>query len=390
MTTAKNRSLFIFAGEASGDLHGGRLIRALKKQCPSIHVEGVAGPEMRATGIHTFQHMEDFQVMGFTDVILSLPKLIGYFKKIRDHILKTNPTAVILIDYSGFNLRMAKSLKKHGYKGKIVQYISPAVWAWGKGRIQKMAEVLDLLLTIYPFEKQYFDGTSLNVKYVGNPLVEKVNSYEYDSLWVDKTTIPSFKDLIAIFPGSRPSEIIHNFPKILEGAKLLKEAYPETNFGISVANESLLPLIEKKISEHIQPMQQVDFHLIHKQYSYELMKDCRTAIAKSGTVTLELALHHKPAVVVFQVTPFNRFIAQYLLKVNLPHYCIVNILKNREIYPELIVSGFSAQNLFHQVEHLHGEGMKRKACIDECKNLSIFLQESRASQEAAKAIEELL
>ena len=195
--------LFIFSGEPSGDLHGSHLVHALRKQLPSILIEGVPGPKMRAQGVISILQMEDFEVMGFSDVICHLPKLARQFYQLRNHILSTRPKGVVLIDYPGFNLRMAAALRKKGYQGKIIQYVSPSVWAWGKHRIEMMANTLDILLTIYPFENQYFQGSSLNVEYVGNPLYEYIKTYHYDEQWKKKLNLAETNNLIALFPGSR-------------------------------------------------------------------------------------------------------------------------------------------------------------------------------------------
>ena len=170
----KTYDIFIFAGEQSGDLHGAELLYALKQKEPNLQIMGVGGPKMRSQGIYSIEKMESFQVMGLSDVIKALPKLVFLFKNIRNTILKNNPKAVIFIDYPDFNMRMAKSLRKNGYTGKLIHYICPSVWAWRKGRIKDLAETLDLLLTIFPFEPQYFEKTPLKVEYVGNSLVKNI------------------------------------------------------------------------------------------------------------------------------------------------------------------------------------------------------------------------
>ena len=164
--------LFIIAGEASGDQLGEGLLQALKPY--NLKVMGLGGPKMRAVGMETVFPMENLQVMGFVDVFFSLPHLIRCFNKTVDAILKAEPKVVVTIDYPGFNLRLARTLKKKGFKGKICHYVCPSVWAWGKKRIPLMAENLDLLLSILPFEKQLFEKTKLPVEYIGHPLVQKI------------------------------------------------------------------------------------------------------------------------------------------------------------------------------------------------------------------------
>jgi len=190
--------LFIVAGEASGDQLGEDLLQALKPS--QLKIMGIGGPKMRAAGMETIFPMENLQVMGFIDVLFALPHLIRYFNKTVDAILKTRPKAVVTIDYPGFNLRLARTLRKKGFKGKICHYVCPSVWAWGKKRIGLMAKNLDLLLSILPFEQPLFAKTNLTVEYVGHPLVQKISVQENPDL-----------QLIAFFPGSRTKEI-EEFP----------------------------------------------------------------------------------------------------------------------------------------------------------------------------------
>ena len=370
--------LFIFAGEPSGDLHGSHLVHALRKQLPSILIEGVPGPKMRAQGVISILQMEDFEVMGFSDVICHLPKLARQFYQLRNHILSTRPKGVVLIDYPGFNLRMAAALRKKGYQGKIIQYVSPSVWAWGKHRIEMMANTLDILLTIYPFENQYFQGSSLNVEYVGNPLYEYIKTYHYDEQWKKKLNLPETNNLIALFPGSRDSEIKGNLPYLIETARLIQESYPDAIFGISCIKPGSLP----PLPSHFFP--------IPRNYTYELMRDCTTAIAKSGTITLELALHHRPTVVFYKLTKLNRLYAKYLLKTALPHFCIVNILANKEVFPELIEKEVSSAVLFENFSLIHQDSERRSKCLRDLQDLKNNLGDSDASDSAAKSIARVL
>lgn len=374
-----NNHFFIFAGEHSGDLHGSHLAKAIKTLAPTINLEGVPGPKMRVQGVASILQMEDFEVMGFSDVIRSLPKLIRQFYQLRNHILSTKPQAVILIDYPGFNLRLAAALRKKGYQGKIIQYISPSVWAWGKHRIALMANTLDLLLTIYPFEKQCFADTSLHVKYVGNPLCDYIKSYAYDDVWQKKLHIPPTNNLIALFPGSREGEVNRNLPYLLEMAMEIKKKYPDAVFGISALCSISIP----NIATH--PLAKSLF-FIPKTFTYELMRDSQTAVAKSGTVTLELAIHNRPTIVFYKLSKLNRLYATYFVKPSLKHFCIVNILGDKEIFPELIEKEVSASLLLESFLTMHEDKKKRAECIKNCEAIRHSLEQNNASLSAAKAI----
>jgi len=384
-----SKSLFFFAGEQSGDLHGQNLLAHLKLKLPHYTFNGVGGPLMRPYLDSSVLNMEDFEVMGFSDVLRALPKLIPYFFKVRNTILSTNPVGVVLIDYPGFNLRLAKSLRKKGYQGKIIQLICPSVWAWGKHRIQHMADTLDLLLSILPFEKQIFSHTSLPVEYIGNPLKAKIQKHTYQSDWLNLLGIRSAPQLIALFPGSRKGEIQRNLPIQLKAAQMLQRE--DRIFAISCAHPEIIPVMQTILEETTLKLHQNVF-LIPKAYSYELMRDCHAAVAKSGTVTLELAIHQCPTAVIYQLTPLNRFIAKYLLKLNLPYYCIVNILAQKQVFPELIASGLTPKNLGVMMQGLLEEASPaRNACIQECENLSpILLHDQDPGAQAAQAIVDML
>lgn len=376
-------SCFIFAGESSGDLHGSHLMRALQE----YSFEGVGGPFMRREGLQCIAPMEDFQVMGFTDVLKSLPRLWKKFHQVRDHILQKKPSCTILIDYPGFNLRLAKALRKKGYQGKIIQYVCPSVWAHGKGRMQTMIDSLDLLLTIYPFEAELFSHTPLKADYVGNPLVEGIQKHAYNPDWKKNLKMPD-NPMMAIFPGSRPGEIIRHTRIQLYAAALLKAKHPNLIFALSCAHANLYPILKKQIENSLLKLNQ-DIFLVPREYSYELMKACKIALAKSGTVALELALHQKPSLIVYSLSTLNYLLAKYLLRLDLPHYCIVNILGQKEIFPELIQTRLDETALFQQLNRLISDPEFYAKIAQECAALKEQLGSYSASHQASQLIRQL-
>jgi lipid-A-disaccharide synthase len=387
--TDKPLSLFIFAGEQSGDLHGSHLMKALKSRNPHLHVFGVGGPAMRAQGLSTILNMEDFEVMGFTDVILALPRLYRMFYLILNTLMQRLPSMILLIDYPGFNLRLAKALRKRGFQGKIVQYVCPSVWAHGKKRIKQMTENLDLLLATLPFEPSYFEGSNLQAVYVGNPLQEYIKCYQYQENWKIKLGIPPEDPLIALFPGSRQGEVLRNLPFILQAVEKLKKENKNVRFGISCAHPLTSVFANKALQESSLIINK-DIFYVPKNYTYELMRDSRAAVAKSGTVTLELALHQCPTVVVYKLTRLNHFIAKWILRLKLKHYSLANILANESVFPELIEYGFSINNIYLHLKLMFNETLERKACLEGCKRINVLLKENKASQAGAMKLEELL
>ncbi|NGX34660.1 MAG: Lipid-A-disaccharide synthase [Candidatus Anoxychlamydiales bacterium] len=352
--------LFISASEDSADIHGRNLITELLKKNPNLKILAIAGPKMRKLNIDVFMNMENFHVMGFIDIIFALPKLIRSFFQIRKKLLKLNPKASIFIDYPDFNLRLEKSLRKKGYKNKLVHYISPTIWAWRKKRSDFMAKYLDLLITIFPFEKKYFSHTSLDVKYIGHPLISITND-----IYKEKNEI-SKKDLIGLFPGSRLKEIGRNLPIQLKAAKKLLKDNENLKFAISSTNDKLI----SKIFD-TENLDRTNFQIFPRDQNYLFMKKMKIAMATSGTINLELALLKVPTVVNFAINPIDLFIAKNLLKINLNHYCIVNIILKKRIFPELYGPNLNINSLYDSLKTLLDENSNNyiKASLDELKHI---------------------
>lgn len=379
---------FLFAGELSGDLHGSRLIQSLRYYDPNASLLGVGGPHMRKEGLECLFPMEDFQVMGFSDVLKAFPRLWKLFYQVRDVILKKKPDCLILIDYPGFNLRLAGALRKQGFKGKIVQYICPTVWAHGKKRIHTLTTHFDLLLSIFPFEAHYFSHTPLRVEYIGNPLVETIRTHSYQSDWMGQLGIPTHQEIIALFPGSRDGEIQRHASQQLQIAAQLKERHPHLCFAFSCAHESLQVRLSQLIQKSSLRLNE-DLFIVPPHNRYELMKTCHTALAKSGTVTLELAIHHVPTVVHYELSTLNYLIAKYWLDLQLPYYCIVNILGDRMIFPEFIGKKAETTHLRDQLELLHFNTDQREEIQKNCQIIKNMLGNSSSHDLAARAIQEL-
>lgn len=359
--------IFIFAGEQSGDLHGEHLIRLLLQKNPHLKIIGVGGPRMRSVeGFQCTFPMEKFHVMGFIDVLLVLPKLIYQFYLIKKQILQAAPKKVLFIDYPDFNLRLAKSLKKSKFDGKIAHYICPSIWAWRKNRIYLMEKVLDTLFCILPFEKGYFKDSSLDVKYVGHPLIQRIEEYSYSPL-----SFPKEKKVVGIFPGSRKKEIDLNFPFQLDLMKTLAHQCPDLLFAISVSHSKFLPIIEEMVEKAGLKGQ---VHMIDQNKNYDLMRLCDLAIAKSGTVTLELALHRVPTVVIYGIAPLDLFIARNLLKIRLPFYALPNIIYQNELFPEFFGPNLKKENLYNAVKYFLFDERARNECREKCDQLYNLLK----------------
>ncbi|MBI5274741.1 MAG: lipid-A-disaccharide synthase [Chlamydiales bacterium] len=365
---------FIIAAEPSADIHGEEIIQALLLQDPSLKIAAIAGPYMRKYPIDVVFSMEQFQVMGFIDVLLSLPRMIPLFFQVRKKTLQINPKVVLFIDYPGFNIRMAKHLKQKGFKGTLVQYVCPTVWAWKKSLIPIIAHSLDLLIPLFPFEKKCFSDTSLKVEFLGHPLVHKTEIYRKQHQQIDKS-------YITIFPGSRKKEIIRNFPTQLAVARELAKKY-HLQIAVVSAQEALTPLI----SSIALQKEQVPMEIIPSELRYGQMQKTKLAIAKSGTITLELALMQVPTVVNFAIKPLDEWIATKIFKINLPFYCIVNILANRELFPEFFGSNMKLPSLFDAADNILSHLSIYDSIINDCAEIKELLTDKNAKESIAKTL----
>lgn len=383
--------LFIFVGETSGDVHGASILKRLKELHPHLNVSAVAGPKMREIGVDLLMPMENFQVMGYTAVFKRLPELVFLFKKVQNYILEKQPKAVLFIDFPGFNLRMAKALRKHGFKNKLIHYICPTVWAHGKKRVFTLSDTLDRLLSIFPFEHKYFTATSLKPTYVGHPLVEQAQQHPIQENWRSKH--PYFKDrpIVGIFPGSRTHEIKQNMPKILKACEIFQAKSKKHIFVVSVAE----PKLEKEILESVKqtslkPGQ--DIFILNSKENFQLMRHSDAAIATSGTITFELGVMKVPTVVVYHLSFFNALIARHVIKLSMPYYCIVNIICNKHIFPELYHLDFIPQKVADNLYQLtQKNSYHRLNSIAGCEEmLRIMSSKEEPSLSAAKEIASLI
>ena len=351
---------FLFAGEKSGDLHGAKLIDQLREKEPDSRIACVAGQNMREKNIECVLKTENFEVMGFLDIIPALPRLFFLFHKVKKLILKHNPKTVILIDYAEFNMLMAKALRKNGFKGRIIQYICPTVWAWRKGRIKTMAKYLDEVQCILPFEPNCFKDTPLKATFIGHPLASEKPSY--DPTWRKKFQKP----ILAIFPGSRAKEIKRNLPIQLRIAKKLAEKH------------NLQPIISCAHAKHLRLIlkaNKYDFPMVDVRHTHNLMHDAHLAIATSGTINLQLALYGVPTAVTFKIRRLDQFIAQKLLRIDLPYYSLPNIILKKPLYPEFYGTNLKEKALYKTCESLLTEHASIKA---ECELLKELLAKQTA------------
>jgi len=366
---AGGMKLYLVAGEASGDARGAELIRALRERDTSLQFFGAGGREMRALAGGDFLDWADEAVVGLWDVL----KKYGYFKAQFDrmlaHIDRVAPAAVILIDYPGFNLRLAKALRARRFAGKIIYYISPQVWAWNRGRIPQMARILDLMLCIFPFEQPLYEQSGLKTEFVGHPMI--------DSLAARKEGAPRERNLVAMFPGSREREVSKIFPVMLTTAKLLRSRDHNLKFETAAASPELETLMHSIAGRD-------DFITITLRDAHSLMQRAIAGMVASGTATLEAAYFGMPMTILYKTAWLTWAVGKRLVRVEF--LGMPNILAGREIAREFLQEAAVPETIAAEMMRLLTDETERTTAQWELAAVVAKLGEPGAAGRAADAI----
>ncbi len=325
---------YIIAGEASGDLHGSNLINELKKFDADAAIRCWGGDKMQAAGGELVKHYRELAFMGFTEVLMNLRTIFRNLKFCKEDILQFKPDALILIDYPGFNLRIAKWAKQQGLK--VIYYISPQVWAWKENRVKTMKQCIDKMIVILPFEKDFYKNKwNLEVEYVGHPLIEEIERHKAQG------TRNKFSDrpIVALLPGSRKQEITKKLPVMLEVSK----DFPDHQFIIAEA-PSVDDAFYKSFTEKYSNVSAV------KDQTYDLLMQAKAALVTSGTATLETALFGVPEVVCYKGGYLSYQIGKRLVKVK--YISLVNLIMDKLVVKELIQNDLTKENLTNELRQL--------------------------------------
>ena len=362
---------YVISGEASGDLHGSNLMLALKKYYPQAQFRCWGGEKMQDAGGVIVKHYRELAFMGFKEVIQNLPEILGNIRFCKKDILNFQPDALILVDYPGFNLRIAEWARKQGIK--TIYYISPQVWAWKENRVPAMKKNIDLMLVILPFEKDYFkEKWNWDVHYVAHPLAETIGKFRPEN-----TLFPG-QNIVALLPGSRKQEIQKKLPVMLS----LAEKFPAYHFVVAMAPGQ----DESFYSGFLEAYKNVDAISGH---TYELVKSARAAIVTSGTATLETALLKTPEIVVYKTSKVSYQIARRLVKIKF--ISLVNLIMDRMIVKELIQDEMNPENLAKELDNLLHNETARQNMLKEFDALEEKLSGGgEASENAAKIIFDFL
>ncbi|ODN66721.1 lipid-A-disaccharide synthase [Methylophaga muralis] len=337
-----NKHIYIVAGEASGEAHAARLVSALKKQQPAIYITGIGGEKMRAAGADINIDFAELAVMGLVEVIKRYPKIKGIFNQVVAELRRQPPDLLILVDYPGFNLKLAKQAKKLGIK--VLYYISPKIWAWRAGRIEQIKRDVDHMAVLFPFEQDIYQAAGVAVTCVGHPLVDAVQTGLTQKTAREKFALDKAVRVIGLFPGSRRSEISALLPVMLEAAERIQKRH----FPIQIVIPQAAGIDETYLQQFVagSPLR----ISIIKDDFYEVIRACDAIVAASGTVTLEIALIGVPHFITYKVSPWSYRILKRLVKI--PYVGLCNIVTQQPVIKELLQDEVTAVRLEQQLMDL--------------------------------------
>ncbi len=342
-----SKRLYIIAGEASGDLHGANLIKALFEEEKDLTIRAWGGDRMTQAGAELAKHYRDLAFMGFVEVLMNLKTILANLRFCKQDILAFKPDALILIDYPGFNMRIASWAHDNGIK--VLYYISPQIWAWKKNRVFKLKKTVDRMFVILPFEKAFYKDYEMDVEFVGHPLLDEIAEFKKNALvfddFISKNKL-SNKEIIAVIPGSRKQEISKILPEMLK----VRSSFPDFQFVIGAA-----PSIDDSYYEDY--IKDSDVSLIRDQ-TYSLYHHAKVGMVASGTATLEAALFNLPEVVCYKGSAISIAIAKRIIKVK--YISLVNLIMDKELVIELIQDDLNKTNLESQLKLLLDPAYKEK------------------------------
>ncbi len=363
---------YIIAGEASGDLHASNLIAELKKKDSQAEFRAWGGDLMRKQGVDLVKHYRHTAFMGFVEVVVNFRKVLGNILECKADLLRYQPDVVILVDYPGFNFRIAEFAHRKGMK--VCYYISPQVWAWKRHRVKKVRKYVDQMLVILPFEELFYKEHGVKATFVGHPLLDELAKLKTPSRlhFFHRNDLSEKKEIIALLPGSRKQEVERMLGTML---KVIPH-FPQYQFVIAGA-----PSLEKGM--YLKLIGNADVRLVENQ-TYELLQNASAALVTSGTATLETALLSVPEVVCYKANRLSYIIAKNLIRVKF--ICLVNLVMDKEVVKELIQDDLNEANLVQELESLLQDSKKQRRILDDLDQLKHKLGNEGASEKAAEVI----
>lgn len=360
---------YLIAGERSGDFHAAHLMRELRVQDPAAQFRCWGGDLMQAEGGELVHHYQDLSIMGFWEAATSVLKFRGYLRECERDLLAQRPDVLILVDYAGFNLRVARFAKQHGIK--VFYYISPKIWAWNQGRVEKVKARVDKMFLILPFEKEFYARYGYDADYTGNPTADAVAEFEPSPDFYQRNQLEPDKPIIAVLPGSRKQEI----EEMLHEMIAILPAFQEYQFVVAGVTN-----LDRRYYAHFE---RNGIRFLFDQ-TFDLLSHARVALVTSGTATLETALFDVPQIVCYRTSAISYAIGKMVIKV--PYISLVNLIAGREVVKELIQHEFTARNLMDELKSL----LTDEAYMARMKADYAELREKLGQQQAAKKAAELM
>ena len=381
MSEGVNRDprVYLVAGEASGDRLAADLLRELKKN-PKLKAYGVGGPMLKAAGQEQSLNLAKHAVVGLTDVLKNLPKFLKIFREVKHEIAEVNPDVVVLVDYPGFNLRLAKALHGQRNAPAIVYYVSPQVWAWKAGRAKLMERILDRLLVIFPFEVDWFakHAPKLKTKWVGHPLADRWIAQAKEG---PRDEIPC----VALLPGSRAKEIAKHWPVLLQTAQRIVREQKNVTFMTLATDHEMRQKLEEEWAR--QPMSGVSLDILSGQSLTQLTR-CSLAIVASGTATLECAMAGLPMLVIYKTSWLTYWLGRFLIQ--LPYLSMVNVLAGEKVVPEFLQGAMEPERLAKAALQILRNPKGAEAMAGRIRDVAKKLGGPGAALRAAGEVEEVL
>jgi len=366
--------VLMIAGETSGDLHGAGVVRALQARRSNVDVFGIGGDAMQREGMELLFHCSKLSFMGFSEVVRNVATILRVERTLLRQLEVRRPDVVVLIDYPGFNLRFAKKVKERGIK--VLYYISPQVWAWNKGRVKAMRQLVDKMMVVFPFEEEIYRNEGINVEFVGHPIVERIGASCIRQAFFARNHLDPSKKLLGIFPGSRVQEVERILPIMLDAANELRSGRA-LQIAIGVAPNLGADLIR----QHIPGDAQIT---LIENATYDLMQYSDAALVTSGTATLETGWFGTPMVVAYRTSPASFFIGRML--VDVPYIGLVNIVAGRKIVPELIQKELTKEAVAKEIAPLLDDPARADAMRRELAIIKSRLGGPGASDKVARGI----
>ncbi|MCX5694201.1 MAG: lipid-A-disaccharide synthase [Candidatus Omnitrophica bacterium] len=373
------RKVFIICGEPSGDLLAGDLVSAIQKLQPQIEFSAVGGLRLAKTGASIFYNISELSVMGFFDVLKKLPRFLKLKKMVLEKIDTDKPDCLILVDFSGFNLRLAKAVNK---RIPVIYYVSPQIWASREGRINCIKKFISTIFVLFKFEEKFYHKYQIKATFVGHPLIDLVHPSTDKPIFLNRLKIDPAKKIIALLPGSRKQEIKLILPIMLKAAQLINKIIPETQFIIAKT-----PNLDAQIYLAECKKFALDLKIIDNQ-AYDCLNIAQAGIVCSGTATLETAIIQKPFVIVYKTNLFNYLL--YRPQIKVPYIGIVNIVAGKKIVPEFIQFDARPKIIAKSIIELLQNSLSAQKMIQDLKIVKDTLGEPGAAERAAKLILEFL